>query len=112
MDELGKKETLYDIDILVRMYYRIILLCKFTIIPNSTICSKSRLYNFRISKMPNLVFVKFNPLHEITRNAKPAVSWFQPGSHPKEALSYAGGTMTGIGHISKAAMTSSVVDRT
>ena len=61
MDELGKKRTLYDTDILVRMYYRIILLCKFTIIPNSTICSKSRLYNFRISKMPNLVSVKSNP---------------------------------------------------
>ena len=47
-----------------------------------------------------------------TPNRRPLHSSGQPGSHLKEALSFAGGTVIGIGHVSKAAMISSVVDRT
>jgi len=53
------REGLYDMDI-VRMYYRIILLCKFTIIPKS--CTVNYL-----SAAKSATF-----------------SWFQPGSHQKD----------------------------
>jgi len=57
--------------------------------------------------MLNLVSVKFNPSSKRQTGGSYillVLTWFTP-----EGLSYAGGTVTGIGHVSKAAMTSSVV---
>ena len=69
------REKLYDMDICIRMYYRIILLLQ--VYHNSQvmqfqllICSERRLYNFCILKLPNLVSVKFNPSMKLLKTPK------------------------------------------